>query len=97
MYCHEILVTLYRKGLIDLYPGKHDGRNQKRNCSIPFVQIDQNTIKANLADLGPIKLKLVRNSNLEPLNNSLNNIIILAIARLSEIILNIANGQPVAC
>ena len=71
MACREILLTLYRKGLINLPPGKHDGRNKKRNRSIPFVQIEQNPIKANLADLGPVELKLVRNTNLEPLYNSL--------------------------
>ena len=71
MACREILVTLYRKGLINLPPGKHDGRNQKRNRSIPFVPIDQNPLEANLADLGPIGLRLVRNTPLEPLYNSL--------------------------
>ena len=71
MACREILLTLYRKDLINLPPGKHDGRNQKRNRLIPFVQIDQNPIEANLADLGPVELNLVRNTSLEPLYNSL--------------------------
>jgi hypothetical protein len=71
MACREILLTLYRKGLINLPPGKHDGRNQKRNRLIPFVQIEQNPIEANLADLGPVELNLVRNTSLEPLYNSL--------------------------
>jgi len=101
MACREILVTLYCKGLIDLPPGKHDGRNQKRNRSIPFVQIDQNPIKANLADLGPVKLKLVRNSDLEPLYNSL--IQQHHYLGYRQIVGNhlkymaFANGQPVAC
>jgi hypothetical protein len=71
MACRETLLTLYRKGLINLPPGKHDGRNQKRNRLIPFVQIEQNPIEANLADLGPVELNLVRNTSLEPLYNSL--------------------------
>jgi hypothetical protein len=71
MACREILVTLHRKGLINLPPGKHDGRNLKRNRSIPVVEIDQTPVKEKLSNLPPIKLKIVRNTNLEPLYNSL--------------------------
>jgi hypothetical protein len=101
MACREILLTLYRKGLINLPPGKHDGRNQKRNRSIPFIKIGQNPIQANLADLGPVELKLVRNTHLEPLYNSL--IQQHHYLGYRQIVGNhlkymaFANGQPVAC
>ena len=71
MACREILLTLYRKGLIDLPPGKHDGQNKKRNRYIPRVEIDQTPIQGKPSDLPPVKLKMVRNTTLEPLYNSL--------------------------
>ena len=67
----EILLTLYRKGLINLPPGNHDGRNLKRNQSIPIVEIYQTPLQEKLSNLPPIKLKMVRNTPLEPLYNSL--------------------------
>ena len=67
----EILLTLYRKGLINLPPGKHDGRNLKHNQSIPIVEIDQMPLQEKLSNLPPLKLKMVRNTKLEPLYNSL--------------------------
>lgn len=71
MACREVLLTLYRKNLINYPPGTHDGRNKKRNQSIPFVPTDKTPLNAKLIDLGPVELKLVRNSELEPLYNSL--------------------------
>ena len=71
MACREILLTLHRNGLLDLPPGKHDGRNLKRNRSIPIVLTDQSAIQGNLSDLPTVQLKLVRNTPLEPLYNSL--------------------------
>ena len=71
MACREILLTLHRNGLLDLPPGKHDGRNLKRNRSIPIVLIDQSAIQSKLSDLPIVQLKLVRNTPLEPLYNSL--------------------------
>jgi hypothetical protein len=71
MACREILVTLYRKGLINLPPEKHDGRNLKRNRFIPVIEIDQTPLEEKLSHLPPVKLKLVRNTSLEPLYNSL--------------------------
>ena len=71
MACREILLTLYSKGLINLPPGKHDGRNLKRNRSIPIVEILQSPLEGKLSALPAVKLTLVRNTNLEPLYNSL--------------------------
>lgn len=36
MACREVLITLYRKGLIDYPAGVHDGNNHKRNQTIPL-------------------------------------------------------------
>jgi len=71
MACREILLTLYRKGLISLPPGKHDGRNLKRNLFIPVVETDQTPLQGKLSNLPPVKLKMVRNTSLEALYNSL--------------------------
>jgi len=71
MACREVLLTLYRKNLINYPPGTHDGRNKKRNRSIPLVNTNKTPLIAKLADLDPVELKLVRNTELEPLYNSL--------------------------
>jgi len=71
MACREILITLYRKDLICLPPGKHDGLNQKRNRSIPIIEIDQTPLQGKLSTLSSIQLKMVRNTSLEALYNSL--------------------------
>jgi hypothetical protein len=71
MACREVLLTLYRKGLINYPPGVHDGNNKKRNQSIPFVPIDKTPLNTKLSDLEPVELKLVRNTDLETLYNSL--------------------------
>ncbi len=67
MACREVLLTLYRKNLINLPPGKHDGHNSKRNKSIPIIEIDQTPLREKLFNLPPPTLKMVRNTNLEPL------------------------------
>lgn len=71
MACREILLTLYRKGLINYPPGAHDGNNKKRNQSIPFVPADKTPLSAKLSNLDPVELKLARNTDLETLYNSL--------------------------
>ena len=71
MACREVLLTLSRKDLIDYPAGIHDGRNKKRNQSIPFVPTDKTLLNAKLSELEPVQLKLVRNSKLETLYNSL--------------------------
>ncbi len=71
MACREILLTLYRKGLISYPPGVHDGNNKKRNQSIPFVPADKTPLIAKLSDLETVEIKLVRNTKLETLYNSL--------------------------
>jgi len=71
MACREILLTLYRKDLISYPPGVHDGNNKKRNQSIPFVPADETPLIAKLSDLETVEIKLVRNTDLETLYNSL--------------------------
>jgi hypothetical protein len=71
MACREVLLTLKRKGLLRLPPRKNSAYNEKRNQFIPIVTIDQTPIACKLADLPPVELKLVRNTKLEPLYNSL--------------------------
>ena len=71
MACREILLTLNRKRLLKLPPRKNSAYNEKRNRFIPVVQIDQSPINCKLADLPLIELKSVRNTNFEPLYNSL--------------------------
>ncbi len=71
MACREILLTLNRKGLITLPPRFNSANNDKRNRSIPVVEIDQTPLRRSLSDLPPVKLRLVRNTPLEPLYNSL--------------------------
>ena len=71
MACREVLLTLKRKGLITLPPRFNSANNDKRNRSIPFVEIDQTPLQGKPSELPPVKLKLVRNTKLEPLYNSL--------------------------
>ena len=71
MACREVLLTLNRKGLIKLPPRQTSAHNEKRNRSIPVVEVDQSPVNCKLADLLPVELKPVRNTELEPLYNSL--------------------------
>lgn len=71
MACREVLLTLNRKGLITLPPRLTSANNDKRNRSIPVVEINQTPLRRKLSDLPSVKLKMVRNTPLEPLYNSL--------------------------
>ena len=71
MACREVLLTLKRKGLITLPPRFNSANNDKRNRSIPVVEINQTPLRRKLSDLPSVKLKMVRNTPLEPLYNSL--------------------------
>jgi hypothetical protein len=71
MACREVLLTLSRKGLIALPPGKYIPNNQKHNRNVPIVQIDNSPICKNISDIKTLKLKMVRHTDLEPLYNSL--------------------------
>ena len=71
MACREVLLTLNRKGLLRLPPRHNSAYNDKRNRFIPVVEVDQTPINCKLSDLPPVELKSVRNTNYEPLYNSL--------------------------
>jgi len=71
MACREVLLTLKRKGFIALPPRKTSAHNDKRNCSIPVVEIQQTPLKGKSSHFEPVRLRLVRNTSLEPLYNSL--------------------------
>jgi hypothetical protein len=71
MACRELLLTLNRKGLITLPPRLTSANNEKRNRVIPVIEIDQTPLQGKPSNLPSVTLKLVRNTNLEPLYNSL--------------------------
>jgi hypothetical protein len=71
MACRELLLTLNRKGLINLPPRLISAHNDKRNRSIPVVEIEQSSLQGKLSQFHPVRLQLVRNTTLEPLYNSL--------------------------
>ena len=71
MACRELLLTLNRKDLVTLPPRLISAHNDKRNRSIPVLEIDQVPLQRKLYELAPVKLKSVRNTPLEPLYNSL--------------------------
>ena len=45
MACREVLLTLKRKGFIRLPPRKNSAYNERRNRSIPVVQIEKNPLQ----------------------------------------------------
>jgi hypothetical protein len=71
MACRELLLTLSRKGLITLPPRLISAHNDKRNRSIPIIKIKQTPLNGIPSEFQPVKLRLVRNTTLEPLYNSL--------------------------
>ncbi len=71
MACRELLLTLNRKGLITLPPRFNSANNDKRNRSIPVVEIEQTPLQGKPSQFQPVRLALVRNTTLEPLYNSL--------------------------
>jgi hypothetical protein len=71
MACRELLLTLNRKGLITLPPRLSSASNEKRNRTIPVVNIDQSPLQDTPANLHAVDLKPIRNTKLEPLYNSL--------------------------
>ena len=71
MACREILLTPYRKGLINLPPGRHDGQNLKTQSLHPYLEIGQTLLKGKPSNLPPVNLKSVRKSSFESLYNSL--------------------------
>ena len=71
MACREVMVTLERQGHLQLPPGRHNGRNEKRNRFVSSVLVDQSPMERSLADYGPVTMTMVRNTPMESLYNSL--------------------------
>lgn len=71
MACREALLTLKRKGLIYLPPRRNPANNEKRNQSVPVVEIQKVPLEGTPSDFEPVRLQLVRNTSLEPIYNSL--------------------------
>jgi len=71
MACRELLLTLERKGLIRLPSRFTSSHNDKRNWRPAVVEIDQASMQGNICELDTPVLRLVRNTSLEPLYNSL--------------------------
>jgi len=71
MACREVLLTLYRKNLINYPSGTHDGRNKTRNQYITPADIDRTPIDCPLSEIKPLQLKLARGTDFEPLYRSL--------------------------
>ena len=73
MACREIMLTLNRAGLISLPPRLRSANNEKRNRSVPVVDVDRTPIEKNISQLPPVLIKPVRHTAFEPLYNSLVN------------------------
>jgi len=71
MACREVLLTLKRRGLLKLPPRKNNAHNDKRNQTIPVIEIDKSPLIGKLSNFPPVELKPVRNTDHEPLYNSL--------------------------
>ena len=69
MACRELLLTLYRKGLIDYPPPQSSPKNVGRTTAI--IHVDQTPINCTLKELGPFRVEMVRYTEHEPLYNSL--------------------------
>ncbi len=71
MACREVLLTMKRKGLISLPPRVNSAHNENRNRFIPVVEVMQSPLEGKPSHFEPVRLRLVRNTSLEPLYNSL--------------------------
>jgi len=72
MACRELLRRLEAKGYLQLPPRKNCSRNHGRNRKpIPVPEHDSTPIEKNLKQISPIRITMVRGSELEPLFNGL--------------------------
>ncbi len=68
---HGKRVALGGRRIIKQQTRLSSANNEKRNRTIPAVNIDQSPLQEKLTNLGFVDLKPVRNTKLEPLYNSL--------------------------
>jgi len=71
MACRELLLRLERMGLIQLPPRKNSAYNEKRNRMPSMAKTIETPLEGKLSQFGPVELKMVRHTPLEPLYNSL--------------------------
>ena len=72
MVCRSLMLQLHRDGLIELPPVRFRPRNNVTERRAPrAVSIDTTTIRATLAELGPLELYPVRRTASEALFNAL--------------------------
>jgi len=69
MACREVLLTLHRKGLLDYPPPRCIPQNKKR--VVKNIKVDTTPISCNISDLRPVRVEMVRHTDLEPLYDSL--------------------------
>ncbi|MCK5838116.1 MAG: DUF4338 domain-containing protein, partial [Desulfobacula sp.] len=69
MACRELLLTLHRKGLLDYPPPRYIPPNNKK--VVKNIEVDTTPISCNISELGPVQIKMVRHTDLEPLYDSL--------------------------
>jgi hypothetical protein len=71
MACREILLRLEQMGLIQLPPRRNSAFNERRNRMPPMVKTLETPLQGTLSHFGPLEIKMVRGTPLEPLYNSL--------------------------
>jgi len=71
MACRELLLRLERRGLIQLPPRRNPANNEKRNRMPSLIETTETPLEGKLSQFGPVELKMVRHTPLEPLYNSL--------------------------
>lgn len=69
MACRELLLTLHRKGLINYPPSRFTPKNVGRTTA--RICVDQTPINFTLAELGLVRVEMVRYTEHESLYNSL--------------------------
>ena len=72
MVCRGLMLMLHREGLIELPPVRRVPHNPLVERSQPvLVSVDEATLEARLAELGPLEVRQVRRTPEEALFNSL--------------------------
>lgn len=72
MVCRSFMLLLHREGHIELPPKRRTPNNPLANRRKPTkIEVDQSPVDTSLSGLGPLEIRQVRNTEAEPLFNSL--------------------------
>lgn len=71
MAARELLLRLERRGFIQLPPRLRSANNENRNHIPSLIKTAETPLEGKLSHFGPLKLKMVRHTPLEPIYNSL--------------------------